>query len=54
MSGVETYEDRNGIERCDNCDEEAAECVCTCVECGDHVTECACETGPVYPAVWRD
>jgi hypothetical protein len=48
---IETYTDRRGTERCDNCGTVAGECVCCCSDCGDHVTECACDEGPTYPAV---
>lgn len=48
---LETYEEADGVQRCDNCSETVEECVCACVECGDHVSECACEEGPLYPAV---
>lgn len=51
---METYTDDEGIERCDNCDEDVVECVCACSECGDHVTECACDEGPTYPAIMED
>lgn len=44
--GMETYEDDDGNERCDNCDELIGECSCTCCVCDDGLDECTCEEGP--------
>lgn len=38
----DTYTDGNGVEYCDQCQEELGYCTCVCDECGDSVHECAC------------
>ena len=40
---MDTYFDEDGLERCDECDEEASTCYCYCGGCGDLKIECACE-----------
>jgi hypothetical protein len=40
---ADTYLDEQGVERCDDCEEEIHECCCTCETCGDSVHECACD-----------
>lgn len=39
----ETYFDDENVERCDNTDQPAGECGCTCDTCGDGPEDCACE-----------
>lgn len=40
---MESYIDEEGIQRCDDCEDEIDTCTCVCLYCGDHFYDCVCD-----------